>query len=227
VVLLAVGGAIAALALTTATPKKYPRAVAATRDVLPVFADEGASSSVEFFSSTSRHVRPLAQSLAVFKEPARPSDALPARERDVFVASPQITPEPNRARLLITAGPVRIFAYPTKQGLVCYFLEPAGSGGCAPDLLDGALPQVERGEVWGLIDDGAEAVDVRVPASGWLRAAIGRNAFYIRLPRNVLAPSEIVVRERNGVRHVYAIKRCHAGDVSPLAGASPLRPPPC
>jgi hypothetical protein len=203
---LAVGGAIAAVAVT-ATLKAHPRSAHDTYDVLPVFVDGAGSSSVEFRFSTSEPGEPLAQSLAVFKEPAQPGDAL---YPDAFISSPTITPERNRARVLVAVGSARVVAYPTKEGLVCYFLQPFGNGGCAPTLYHGALPQVSRGLVWGLLDNGATAVDVRSPSSGWLHAATGRNAFYLRLPKNVPAPSEIVVHERSGLRHVFAIKRCHS-----------------
>jgi hypothetical protein len=222
-VFLAVGGAIAATAVT-ASPTAHPRVARETYDVLPVFVDRAGSSSVAFFYSTSGQKQSLAQSLGVFKEPAQPGDA---RYSDASSSSPMITPERNRTRVLIAVGSARVVAYPTKEGLVCYFLEPFGSGGCAPTLFHGALPQVSRGLVWGLLDDGATAVDVRLPSNGWLPAATGRNAFYLRLPTNVAAPSQIVVRERSGLRHVFAIKRCHSGQIGPLPGASPLSPSPC
>jgi hypothetical protein len=67
---------------------------------------------------------------------------------------------------------------------------------------------------------------VRLP-TGWVRAATGRNAFYLRLPPPVRAPTEIVVHERSGLRHVYEIERCRIGRVTPLTGGGPLGPPPC
>jgi hypothetical protein len=192
-VLLAVGGAIAGIALTT-TPRQQARTTQDTHDVIPVAVDYGGSGQVEFFSRVSGGARTLAHTLAVFDDPARPGDALPAVERQIFAmpGSP-ITPEPGRARRLFSSG----------------------------------MPEVSRGQVWGLMDNGADAVDVRVPASGWLHAALGRNAFYLRLPPEVLAPSEIVVRERNGIRHFYRIERCHLGQITPLTGAAPLGPPSC
>jgi len=223
-VLLVVGGAIAALAATATTPKTQPQAAPDTHDVLPVVVDRGANADFAFFWQVGEKHASLARSLAVFQKPRRPEDLLPADEQHGFGSSPGFTPEPSRARLLIAVGSARVDAYPTKQGDVCYFLGPLGGGSCVPGLLDGALPQVTRGQVWGLIDNGAEAVDVRVPASGWLHAAIGRNAFYLRLPGTILAPSEIVVRERSGIRHFYSIRRCYLAQISPLA---PLSPGPC
>jgi hypothetical protein len=138
-----------------------------------------------------------------------------------------ITPEPNRGRRLFAAHGAAIYAEPTKQRGVCYFLFPNGSGSCVNELMHGALPGVTSGQVWGLIDNGAKAVDVRVPLLGVLHAAFGTNAFYLRLPKHVLAPTRIVVRERNGDRHIFDVKRCHIGKISPLSGLSPVSPRPC
>ena len=49
---------------------------------------------------------------------------------------------------------------------------------------------------------------------------------YLRLPRNVLAPTQIVVLERDGVLHIYDVRRCSVADVNPLSGLSPLGPSP-
>lgn len=201
-----------------------------THDVLRVVVGTGAqySSGFDFTSPRSAKSAPLARSLAVFARLPRPSDLLPEHLRHVF-ASPlsPVTPEPGQARRLVAAGDASVYAEPTKQGSVCIFLVPLGNGSCIDALLHGALPQVSAGQVWGLMDNAAVAVSVRAPGSGWLHAKLGRNAFYLRLPRRVAAPTEIVVRERSGVRHIYTIKRCRIGPISPLAGAAPLGPPPC
>jgi hypothetical protein len=210
-VLLAVGAAIAGIAKTATTATPAPRqlqSVADTHDVLPVVVDQGANAGVGFYWRFDGEPRSLAHSLAVFQEPRRPEDLLRPDEQYAFEPSPGFTPEPSRARLLIAVGSIRVTAYPTKQGDVCYSLGPLGAGSCVAGLIDGAMPQVTGGQVWGLMDNGATAVAVRVPASGWLHAALGRNAFYLRLPPHVLAPSEIVVRERSGIRHFYTIERC-------------------
>ena len=214
----------------SAAAAQHPRA---THDVLPVVVstDRNRSSGVDFefsWSKGSHKHGSLARSLAVFARLPRAIDSLPAREQHVFAmpGSP-ITPLPAKSRLLLTAGGASIYAEPTKQGSVCYFLVPLGNGSCVSSLLHGALPQVTAGQVWGLMNNAAAAVSVRVPTSGWLHAKLGRNAFYLLLPHNVLAPTEIVVRERSGARHVYTIKRCHIGPISPLTGAAPLSPPPC
>jgi len=232
-VLLAVGCATA-LAGGVAAPAKSPPT---THDVLPVFVSTGRSGvGVDFFSTstswgaTKTH-RSLARSLGVFARPARPSDVLPPVARAAFSApgSP-VAPEPARGRRLLARGSASIYAEPTRQGSVCYFLVGGGGGSggsCVSELLDGALPQVTAGRVWGLTDNGAIAVDVRLPASGWLHASLGRNAFYLRLPHRVLAPTQIVVRERNGARHIYDVRRCRVTDLSPLSGMSPLSPSPC
>lgn len=201
-----------------------------THDVLRVVVGNGAqySSGYDFFWNKSVKSASLARSLAVFARLPTPGDSLPASLRHAF-ANPgaPITPLPDKARRLVATGGASIYAEPTKQGSVCVFLVPLGSGSCVNALLHGALPQVTAGQVWGLMDNTAVAVSVRAPSSGWLRARLGRNAFYLRLPQHVLAPTEIVVRERSGARHVYTIKRCRIAPISPLTGAPPLGPPPC
>ena len=229
--LLLVGGALAALAVTATTPKTQPHASRDTHDVLPIVVTPRRDSGLieVYFSWEAGGKQPsLARSLKVFSQFPRPGDSLPAFERLVFsLLGSANGPEPDRARRLLAAGGISIYAEPTKQGSVCYFLTPTGGGSCAPALRHGALPHVTGGQVWGLMDDGATAVDNRVPRSGWLHATTGRNAFYLRLPGTILAPSEIVVRERSGIRHFYRIKRCHIGQISPLAAITPLSPAPC
>lgn len=70
-----------------------------------------------------------------------------------------------------------------------------------------STPQVQpRDAVWGVVDDGAVRVDVTF-ARRVLHATLGRNAFYLAVPRAAVVPSRIVVLERDGVRHVYVVKR--------------------
>jgi hypothetical protein len=197
-----------------------------THDVLPVYINSaGSAAEYAFATDAAAHPPPLARSLRVFSALPGAADLLPARLRRAFPAAPGTTPEPSRSRRLLAAGGRTIFAYPTRRGGVCYFLLPLGGGGCTDVLLDGALPQVEPGLVWGLIDDGAVRVDVRISRSRVLEAHRGRNAFLLELPKPTLVPSEIVVHERSGVRHVYTIRRCRS--LTPLTGANPLAPPGC
>jgi hypothetical protein len=225
-VLLAIAAAIAILAATTGWRQHRPSATRDTHDVLPVVVDTGPSAGVDLMFSWSRVSgrKPLARSLGAFRHAAH--HAFVATEPITFPATPAFTPEPARTQLLLSSGTARVLAYPTKQGDVCYFLENV-SGSCSQTFGDGALPMVNRSQVWGLIDDDAVAVDILVPAAGLLHAAIGRNAFYLRLPKPVQAPSKIVVLERDGVRHVYTIKACQIRRNAPLAAPSPLPPPPC
>jgi hypothetical protein len=227
VVLLAIGGAIAGLAATTGGRQQHHASASRdTHDVLPVAVNNGPNAGTDLiFTWSSPHGSrlTLARSLRAFTKPRKHTAVAP--ETIAFPATPAFTPEPDRAQLLLSSGAARIVAYPTKQGDVCFFLEGV-SGSCSSALGDGALPMVERGQVWGLIDNEAVAVNVLVRASGLLNAAIGRNAFYLRLPKPVQAPNEIVVQERDGVRHIYTIRACHIGPLTPLTASAPL-PPPC
>lgn len=212
--------------MTTEQRHHHRAAARDTHAVLPVAIGTGPNAGVDFFFSWSKGSggATLARSLRAFRRPAARPLAAPGTI--AFPATPTFTPEPSRAQLLLSSGSAQIVGYPTRQGDVCYVLVRA-SGSCSPTLGDGAIPMVDRGQVWGLIDDDAVAVDVLVPVLGILHAAIGRNAFYLRLPNPVRAPSEIVVLERDGVRHIYTIKVCHVSQNTPLAGKSPLPPPPC
>ena len=203
-----------------------PAALADTHDVLPVYVDSPAGVDVEFSWSghSDRHV--LARSLRVLTTPRRPSDALPSEILQFARPTPGITPLTRRSHLLVSVGRRQVYAYPTREGDVCVYLVPLGGGQCDPAMMDGALPQVERGLVWGLVDNAATRVGVRIGRHS-VDAHLGRNAFLLRLPGGVRAPTQIVVYERGGTRHVYTIKRCRVQNVTPLTGSAPLAPPPC
>jgi hypothetical protein len=127
-----------------------------------------------------------------------------------------------RSRLLLAAGGVRVYAFPADRGRLCIVRVRLG-GSCISALIHGVYPQVEpRRDVWGIVDDGAASVDVTV-GRRTLRAHLGRNAFFLRLPARAVVPTRIVVRERDGARHVFTVRRCTPRDVSPLS--SPLGPP--
>jgi hypothetical protein len=232
-VLLIMGGAIAAIAATAIPTKSHARGLT-TRDDFPLFIDEpGGSATVFAFEFAGEDGPRLDSTLAVFSRPTRPADLLPRSV--LFVASlptfvPAFAPVPQRGRLLLARGDARLYAYPTRRGNVCYFLEPAGIGSCALALVDGAMPHVEagsdgvRGVVWGLVDDSAVAVDVRA-GHRVIRAALGENAFYLRLPQRVVAPTSLTVRERTGVRHLFVFQRCRFDQVRRRLPYGPLGAP--
>jgi len=225
-VLLVIGGAVAGLSLTAASDR-LSLAGRETIDTVPVLVPDrpGAAEYTIVFGQDAGGRTPLAARLAVFRSPARPSDAIPPALE--ALPMPQFTPEHGRSRLLLARPALQIYAYPTKEGAVCYVLEPRGEGSCLPFLIDGAFPQVRPWQdVWGLVDDGAVRVDVRVGAE-WRPAELGRNAFYLPLPTHVAAPAQILVHERTGPDHRYLIKPCRIHRITPLAWARPVGPGPC
>jgi hypothetical protein len=233
--LLVVGAAIVALALT-ASPPQHPRTIAqVTHDVLPVFVAAGnGATSYQFTWTGAGRAERLVVTLAVFAEPGGPQDVLPPAFQQFarFMSrQPGLELDDLRARLLVTSGAHRLYGVPMKTGTVCMFRDTPGGSSCPTALLHGAYPQVEagwksrRGQVWGLTDNGAASVRVQL-RSGWLAAKLGRNGFYLELPPRIVAPKQIVVSERSGLRHVYDIKRCRVDIAQPLL-TSPVGPPPC
>jgi hypothetical protein len=227
-VLLLIGGAVAGIALTAARDR-LSRTHRETVDTVPVFIVAESSGrlgvDVAEFRWTRGTSRPtLASRLGVFRSLPLPGDQLP---RPLWPLAPGFTPEPERSRLLISGPTLRLYAFPTKQGQVCYQLLPDGDGACLPALLNGAWPEVRpRVDVWGLVDDGATRVEVEF-RRGSEPASLGRNAFYLRLPEGVVAPRAVVVSERSGVRHRFVFERCRVSDIGPLTAAAPLGPGFC
>ena len=233
--LLVVGGAVAALALTASPLQHSQTAARVTHDVLPVFVATGNGvTSYQFTWSGAGRPERLVDMLAVFAEPGGPQDVLPPVFQQfarLMSQQPGFELDAPRARLLVTSGAHRLYGVPMKTGTVCMFRDTFGGPSCPTALLHGAYPQVEagwksrRGQVWGLADNGAASVRVQL-GSGWLAAKLGRNGFYLELPPRIVAPKQIVVRERSGLRHVYDIKRCRVDMTLPLL-TGPLGPPPC
>jgi hypothetical protein len=185
-----------------------PVAAADTHQTLRVFVDDPPSAGVAEFIWTSHSGSDHLSRLRVFAAKRRSADVLPGPLATAFGSDPGVTPLPAHSRLLVAGDAKQVFAYPTKQGGICYFLWPQRNGACTETWDGGALPHVERGFVWGIVDNATTRVDVRLPASGWLHARLGRNGFILGLPDDIRAPTQIVVRERSGANHVYTIKRC-------------------
>ena len=229
-----IGGVVSALALTASPPEHAQPVAHVTHDELPVFVDNGNSTfSIGWEYVAREGPNRLADTLAVFAKPGALRDVLPPLVQQLarLLSQPGFELEGQRARLLVTSGTHRVYGVPMRNGSVCMLRETWGGLNCVPALLHGAYPQVEpgwksrRGYVWGLADNGAASVRVRL-STGWLAAKLGRNGFYLELPLGAVAPSRIVVRERTGVRHVYDIERCRVDVALPLLG-SPLGPLPC
>jgi hypothetical protein len=190
----------------------------------------GSGQGFGFFTTTGG--AKLAPSLRVFREPAGLDDGAPpaVRQQMQMFSAVGMPAEPERSRLMLVAGSTRIYGVPLSDGVVCAFVLPAPGVDCVPELMHGAAPVVDsRQDVWGLLGNAAVRVDVLV-AGRSLHATVGRNAFYLRLPRGVVAPTSVIVRDRDGARHIYTIRRCRS-DTTDLKGtaldsiASPLAPP--
>lgn len=135
--------------------------------------------------------------------------------------------DPHGSRLLLVHDGVRIYGLPWRHGEVCVFILPDLQMHCWGVLQHGATPFGEpRRDVWGLLGNAARRVDVTF-AGGTLRATIGANVFYLRLPRHVVAPQRIVVTDRDAL-HIYTVRRCRidAGDLPFIPAYNPLAPPP-
>ena len=217
--------ALIALALAAPAP---------THDTLPVYVGNGLIGGqgflVEFTTSWGSRQPRLPTQLSAFRRPRAIQDLLPEPllQQAQFFAITGLGLAPRRSRLLLAHGTLRIYGIPAAHGEVCAFVVPALSTDCTAALTHGASPKVEPGfAVWGLAGDRAARVDVRF-ATGTLRAALGTNAFYLRMPRGEVAPKSIVVTDNDGARHVYTVERCHLADFDDKLAlpSGPLDPPP-
>jgi hypothetical protein len=210
--------ALIALALAVPAP---------THDTLPVYVDTGSGYEVVLWSTTSGP-EPRLQ-LGAFRRPRAIWDLLPEplQEEAHLMALSWLGLEPQRSRLLLVRGTVRIYGIPTASREVCAFVLEPHSLNCPARPMHGATPKVEpRVAVWGIVSDRASRVDVRFHTRT-AHAVVGNNAFYLRMPRGEVAPRSIVVTDSDGARHVYTIERCHVADFDQLVLPSgPLDPPP-
>jgi hypothetical protein len=203
-----------------------------THDVVPVYIAAGGTGFItEYVTTVGARQPQLAGRLRVFRRPRAPfRDLLPPelQQQLEFMAQAGFGGNPRGSRLMLVRDGVRIYGLPASHGQVCVFVLPDLQMQCWSALQHGATPVVDaRRDVWGLVGDTAQRVDVGF-AAGTLRAAVGTNAFYLRLPRHVVAPQRIVVTDRDGARHVYTVKRCRVGegDAPFIPAYNPLTPPP-
>jgi hypothetical protein len=202
-----------------------------THDVVPVYVNAVGTGFVsEYVVTKDGPHAGLTGALRVFRRPRSPfRDLLPAdvQQQVAFMAQAGFVADPRRSRLLLAQAGVRIYGIPASHGQACAFLLPEIQMQCWSTLRHGATPVVDaRLDVWGLLGDAARRVDV-IFAAGTMRATVGANAFYLRLPAHVVVPERIVVRDRDGARHVYTIVRCHleTGDRPFIPVFNPLTPP--
>ena len=229
--LLVAGGAIAALVLTASPPRHARRAAPrVTRDEVPVFVQSSGGIDLVFRWGTKQER--LDRKLGVFRRAASLRDVLPSELQQIMSQFARVGEplhfEPARARLLVRGDDESVFGLPTRKGSVCLFRAPLGFGPCVDTLEHGSHVEVNastdaRGLVWGLTSDRTVSVQVRL-ASRWLRAHLGRNGFVLRLPGGVVMPREVLVRDRDGARHVYVMKRCKPAVFYPVT--TPIGPPP-
>jgi len=153
---------------------------------------------------TSGGNRPLAIRLAVFRRRARPSDRWP----DAFLAGAAQNGGMllGRSRLVL-AGPVAVFAAPTRRGLVCYVTASADRG-CEQELPRGyGLQFTTSGEhvaVFGLLEDG---VQVTAAADGKrLVVHLGENAYLVELPRPFPRHGRLAFHRADGTDAVVLVK---------------------
>jgi hypothetical protein len=202
-----------------------------THDVVPVYVAANAAVSVsEYISTIGGRTPQLAVRLRAFHRPRAPfRDLLPAelQQQVQLMARAGFGGDPRRSRLLLARAGVRIYGVPGPHGLVCAFVLPELRMECWQTLQHGATPVVDaHRDVWGLVGNAVRRVDVTF-AARTLRAAVGTNAFYLRLPRHVVAPNTIIVTDRDGARHVYTVVRCRIDASRPFIPTyNPLTPPP-
>jgi hypothetical protein len=148
---------------------------------------------------------PDASKIAVFREPAKPSDSFTPSETDLVEGKE--TPERFRpgeqlfdqARLLVRgdAG-FKLFGVPTEKGWVClHFVEPSDPYGfgrtCIRRLTYGeyAMSGTEsRFEIYALVADDIRRVEIVARGQAW-SAVVGRNAFVFQAHPHKVCPADI------------------------------------
>jgi hypothetical protein len=164
---------------------------------------------------------PTAAKLAVFGEPARPSDSFSGSQDrlDLERMPEELRPGRQllgRSRLLIPpadAEGFRLYGVPTEKGWVCLHLldsgEPTGSGssGCTRDLTEGVEYGMSGNEslftVYGLVADDARGVKILAGGKTY-PALLGRNSFIFQANPEKVCPTEVrllVLERENGKRH--------------------------
>jgi hypothetical protein len=153
---------------------------------------------------------PTASKLAVFHEPAKPSDSFGSSDSENswdFEGTPEKFQPGHeqfaRARLLVPAAygdGLSFFGVPTDKGWVCLHLveeddpEESVGGTCSRDLTGGIDYLMggtqESFEVYGLIADDVRRVDVVANGTSW-PAVVGRNAFIFQAHPQKICPTEI------------------------------------
>ena len=146
--------------------------------------------------------RPLARRLAVFRRPARPSDRWPdsflaGAAQDEFYYEDGVMLLDRSRRVL--AGPVSVFAVPSRQGSVCY-MTSLDEPDCVEELSRGHSFEFmtigKRVAVFGLLGDG---VTVAAAAGGRrLRVHLGENAYLVVLPRRFPGRGRLAFRRADG-----------------------------
>jgi hypothetical protein len=159
---------------------------------------------------------PPAKELAVFQEPAKPSDEFPSSAGEDGFDYDGV-PEKYRpgkelfsqARLLLAgAGAERVdlFGVPTEKGWVCLHLVAssdamAGGGGtCIPALSEGVAFSMSGTpaayDVFGVIANEVRGVRI-VAGKRSEQAVLGRNAFFVQADPKEICPTEIESQSQN------------------------------
>jgi hypothetical protein len=147
-----------------------------------------------------RKTAPLARRLAVFRQPRRPADRLPAvllagAARDDFFREGGGIVVGRSRRLLVVPGVMSLFGAPTRQGWVCT-TTASEDRGCEVDLPDGYGMELRtmRGHVlvYGLLEDGVEVA----AAAGGRRVTVHRgwNSYLVQVPRPFPGRGRLVFR---------------------------------
>jgi hypothetical protein len=196
---LAGGGTAAGLLLT----RGHARSGATVVQTVEVPANGNSLRFLHSFWTRGRN-RPLVPRLAVFRRRARPSDRWP----DAFLAGAAQNGGMllSRSRLVL-AGPVAVYAAPTRRGSVCYVTASADRG-CEQELPRGyGLQFTTSGQhiaVFGLLEDG---VQVTAAAGGKrLVVHLGENAYFVELPRPFPRHGRLAFHRADGTDAVVLVK---------------------
>jgi hypothetical protein len=184
--------------------------------VLTVEVPTGGSVDTLDYYGTRRKIAPLARRLAVFREPRRPTDRLPAvllvgASRDDFFREGGGILAARSRRLLVVPGVMSLFAAPTRAGWVCV-TTASEDRNCEVDLPDGYGMELStrRGHVlvYGLLENGVEVA----AAAGGRRVTVhlGWNSYLVQLPRPFPGHGRLVFR-RGDQAAVVALVRPKAG----------------
>ena len=208
---------VPALRHGTRRPRRAPTRAAAINVVYSTPANPPGSGTGATLLASENGAAPPLPLLRVFRRAATADDALPADSSLATLATsmPNVPrgalPDTPRARRLIAADGVALYAAPSvDEQTICGGLDP-GDAWCSGAFTGGLMAQVETshddvaGRAYGVADDSVARVEIVLRNGARLHALLARNGFYSPLPLGP-PPRDLVVTHRDGAHKILRVE---------------------